>query len=152
MIRHSFIFLGTFVAGAVIALAARAAMFKPHADHAGHPAPGGDYAPMVSNALTPAKPAAPTVVPPIPATPGKAPAASPHDAHGHDAAPAAKVAGGGATVNSVCAICGMPVDPKLPVLEYQGKKIGFGCKMCAPKFKADPDKYGPAYLRNEILK
>jgi hypothetical protein len=24
--------------------------------------------------------------------------------------------------------------------------------MCAPKFKADPDKYGPAYLRNELIK
>jgi hypothetical protein len=24
--------------------------------------------------------------------------------------------------------------------------------MCAPKFKADPDRYGPVYLRNEVMK
>jgi hypothetical protein len=55
-------------------------------------------------------------------------------------------------VNTVCAICGMKVDPKLPTLEYRGKRIGFGCKMCPPKFKAEPDKYGPYYLRNEVIK
>jgi YHS domain-containing protein len=37
-------------------------------------------------------------------------------------------------------------------MEYQGQTIGFGCKMCPPKFKADPAKYGPSYLRNEIIK
>jgi hypothetical protein len=52
-------------------------------------------------------------------------------------------------VNTICAICGMPVDPTLPTLEYQGKRIGFGCKLCPPKFKADPDRYGPFYLRDE---
>ena len=46
----------------------------------------------------------------------------------------------------------MKVDPKLETLEYQGKTIGFGCKLCAPKFKADPDRYGPAYLKNEVIK
>lgn len=56
-----------------------------------------------------------------------------------------------APVNSVCAICGMKVDPSLPTLEYQGKRIGFGCRMCPPKFKAEPDKYGPYYLRNELM-
>ena len=55
-------------------------------------------------------------------------------------------------VNTVCAICGMAVDPKLPTMTYQGKVIGFGCKMCPPKFQAEPDKYGPSYLRNEIIK
>lgn len=54
-------------------------------------------------------------------------------------------------VNSVCAICGMDVDPKLPTLEYKGQRIGFGCRMCPPKFKAEPDKYGPYYLRNEVM-
>ena len=54
-------------------------------------------------------------------------------------------------VNTVCAICGMKVDPKLPTLEYQGKQIAFGCRMCPPKFKANPDKYGPYYLRNEVM-
>jgi hypothetical protein len=55
-------------------------------------------------------------------------------------------------VNTVCAICGMAVDPKLPTVTYQGKTIGFGCKMCPPKFQAEPDKYGPIYLRNEVIK
>jgi YHS domain-containing protein len=55
-------------------------------------------------------------------------------------------------VNTVCAICGMPVDPKLPTAQYQGKTIGFGCKMCPPKFAKDPDRWGPLYLRNETAK
>jgi hypothetical protein len=46
----------------------------------------------------------------------------------------------------------MDVNPKLPTAVYQGKIIGFGCKMCPPKFKADPDRYGPYYLRNEVIK
>src|SRR5688572_33463444 len=54
MIRNIFIFVGTFIAGAVIALVARAAMFKPHAGHQGHPASGAEYTAMVSNPLTPA--------------------------------------------------------------------------------------------------
>ena len=45
----------------------------------------------------------------------------------------------------------MEVDPSVPTAEYKGQTIGFGCRMCPPKFKADPDKYGPAYLRNEVL-
>jgi hypothetical protein len=45
----------------------------------------------------------------------------------------------------------MDVDPKLPTAEYQGKTIGFGCRMCPPKFKAAPDRYGPHYLRNEVV-
>ena len=128
MIRNVFIFLGTFVAGALIALVMRAAMFEPHAGHEGHSAGGGEYAAMVSNPLVPANSAART------------PAADPHA--GHAAPP----------VNTVCAICGMAVDPKVPTAEYQGKTIGFGCKMCPPKFKADPDRYGPLYLKNEVVK
>jgi hypothetical protein len=54
-------------------------------------------------------------------------------------------------VNTVCAICGMPVDPSVPTAQYQGKTIGFGCKMCPPKLAAEPDKYGPYYLRNEVV-
>lgn len=137
MIRNIFIFLGTFVAGAIIALAARAAMFKPHAEHEGHPASGGDYAAMVSNPLAPANTSMAT-----PTT------ADPHAGH---TATAAKATDPDKPVNTVCAICGMKVDPKLPMLDYQGKKIGFGCKLCAPKFQADPDRYGPFYLRNEVI-
>ena len=144
MIRNIFIFLGTFVAGALIALVARAAMFKPHAGHEGHPEKA-EYSPMVSNALAPAQsqPAAKSET----ATPA---AAAPHA--GHAAPTAATAANADKPVNTVCAICGMDVDPKFPTLEYQGKKIGFGCRMCPPKFKADPDRYGPYYLRNEVIK
>jgi YHS domain-containing protein len=49
-------------------------------------------------------------------------------------------------VNTTCAICGMPVDPRFPTATYQGKTIGFGCRMCPPKFAAEPERYGPAFL------
>ena len=76
-------------------------------------------------------------------------AANPHAGHG---AQTAKPDDASKPVNTVCAICGMEVDPALPTLQYKGQTIGFGCKMCPPKFKADPDRYGPSYLKNEILK
>lgn len=80
-------------------------------------------------------------------------AAAPAHAHDHasTAAPAPAKEASTAPVNTICAICGMKVDPSLPTLEYQGKRIGFGCRMCPPKFKANPDKYGPYYLRNELM-
>ena len=135
--KSIFTFLATFVVGALIALGARTALHDPHAGHdtSGATTTRGDYTPMVKNtppvpAASPSKPSAP------------APAADPHAGH-----TAAKT-----PVNTVCAICGMKVDPSLPTMEYQGQTIGFGCKMCPPKFKANPDKYGPSYLRNEIIK
>ena len=103
MTRHLFIFLGTFIVGAVIALAARTATHEPHT---------------------------------------AAPQAN-HGDHVNHASPK--------PVNTVCAICGMPVDPSVPTVQYKGKTIGFGCKMCPPKFAAEPDKYGPLYLRNEVV-
>lgn len=149
MTRNIFIFLGTFVAGAVIALIVRAAAFKPEPDHEGHPANAGDYAPLVSNPLAPANaPAAkPVATPPVPVEKTITP--DPHANHG---AAAATPAAAGQTVNTVCAICGMEVDPDLPTMQYKGQTIGFGCKVCAPKFKADPDRYGPQYLKNEVIK
>ena len=164
MTRNIFIFIGTFVVGSLIALVTRAALFNPHRGHEGHPAKA-EYAPMVSNPLAPTVTPAPGTVPAAASAQpaGKpAPVATPSTSDPHAGHGAVKTAATptGATVaatadqpvNTVCAICGMDVDPKLPTLEYQGKKIGFGCKMCAPKFKADPDRYGPAYLRNEIIK
>jgi len=161
MTRNIFIFLGTFVAGAVIALVARAALFQPNADHSGHPIGGGDYAAMVSNPLVPAaanSPPATTSSKPNPAASSAtkanatkaAPAADPHAQHTTAAASTAKAVAG-KPVNTVCAICGMEVDPSLPTVEYQGQTIGFGCRMCPPKFKADPDRYGPLYLKNEVI-
>ena len=139
MIKNLYIFLATFVAGALIALVARAAIFEPHAGDEGHPAKA-EYSPMVTNTLAPAQPEAQP----------EAPKVAPSDSH---AVPGAEpAASSDQPVNTVCAICGMDVDPKLPTLEYQGKKIGFGCKMCPPKFRADPDRYGPYYLRNEVIK
>ena len=138
MIRHTFTFIATFVVGAVVAFATRAALHQPHKEATAHTA--AERAAMVNNSLAPQKPAA--------ATSPTAAAGSGHE--GHTMAATAPKADG--PVNTVCAICGMDVDPKLPTLEYQGKKIGFGCKMCPPKFKADPDKYGPYYLRNEVIK
>lgn len=124
MIKHVVTFTVTFILGALIALAARTATHSPHE----------------SAAIAAPEPAAP--------------------AHAHDHA-AAKPdlptsnsdlpTGATAPVNTICAICGMKVDPSLPTLEYQGKRIGFGCRMCPPKFKANPDKYGPYYLRNELM-
>lgn len=139
MIRQIFIFLGTFVAGALIALVARAALFEPHATTEANPTGGGDYAPMVSNTLAPAKTAAPA----------PKPAADEHAGHGATAKEAAPTAAAGQPVNTVCAICGMEVDPKIPTATYQGKTIGFGCKLCPPKFAKDPDRWGPLYLKNE---
>lgn len=148
MTRNIFIFLGTFVAGALIALVARAAMFAPHKGHEGHPAAGGDYAGMVSNPLVPVNTGSAKVADANAASTAKAAPTDPHANHSAGAATAAD----DKPVNTLCAICGMDVDPKLPTLEYQGKKIGFGCRMCPPKFKADPDRYGPYYLRNEVIK
>ncbi len=62
--------------------------------------------------------------------------------------PAAHTAEAVKTVNSICAICGMAVDPTIPPADYQGKKVGFGCRMCPPKFAADPERYGPSALLN----
>lgn len=130
MTRSLFIFLGTFAAGALIALVARAALFAPHAHRDANAVGGGDYAPMVTNTLAPHDTARP------------APASAANTAA---ASAAAK------PVNTVCAICGMDVDPKLPTATYQGKTIGFGCRMCPPKFAKDPDRWGPMYLKNEVV-
>jgi len=131
MIRHLFIFLGTFVLGAVLALAARTATHRP-------PAAARANAPGAHDAQSHAAhaPAAPTV--PVPAT-------APLKSENSDLKSPAPV-------NTHCAICGMEVNPKLPTLTYQGRPIGFGCKACPSKFLADPDKYGPYYLRNEVIK
>jgi YHS domain-containing protein len=129
MTRHVFIFLGTFLVGALFALGARTATHRPELSPAAPAKDRGGYAALVNNAPPPD-----------------------HSAQAHAAAPATAPAPAGKSVNTVCAICGMAVDPKLPTLDYQGRTIGFGCKLCAPKFKADPDKYGPLYLRNEVIK
>ena len=151
MTRNLTLFLASFVVSALIALVVRAAMFQAHAGHDGHLPAGGDYAPQVSNPLTPASQPPADAHANHGAAVATATASNSHAAHGaatkDEAAPASDQ-----PVNTVCAICGMDVNPKIPTVQYQGKTIGFGCKMCPPKFKADPDRYGPAYLRNEVIK
>lgn len=138
MTRNIFIFISTFAAGALIALVARSAMFQPHTASA-TPAGRGEYASMVTNTLAPAA-----------TSHSSAPA--PHAASSPAHPASEKPATAGQPVNTVCAICGMEVDPSLPTAEYQGKTIAFGCRMCPPKFKADPDRWGPFYLRNEVVR
>jgi YHS domain-containing protein len=104
---------------------------------------------MVSNPLAPAKSANSKAPPPV--TPVGDAKTNPADPHAHHSSEPTDQAND-KPVNTVCAICGMKVDPELETLEYQGKTIGFGCKLCAPKFKADPERYGPLYLRNEVIK
>jgi len=128
MTKHFFIFLGTFVAGALIALTVRAARFDgaTAATPVAHPAPAAAEMPAAT-----------------------ANGHADHAGHSGHAAPAAPAEG---PVNTVCAICGMDVDSDLPTATYAGKQIGFGCKACPAKFKANPDKYGPAALRNEVVR
>lgn len=108
--KNIFTFLATFVAGALIALVARAAWFNPHAA-----------------------------------------SADPHAGHASPASVAAKAGEKAKTVNTVCAICGMDVDPGIPPADYKGHKIGFGCPACPPKFAKDPDRWGPAALKNQVV-
>jgi hypothetical protein len=68
---------------------------------------------------------------------------------GHQEAAVAPVAS--MPVNTICAICGMPVDPRIPTATYQGKAIGFGCKTCPAKFAANPELYGPPALQNRVV-
>lgn len=80
-----------------------------------------------------------------------APVVAPHvEPSKHEHVEGAPVPAETATINSVCPICGMDVDPSLAPAIYEGKRVGFGCKACPPKFAADPAKYGPYALKNEV--
>lgn len=86
------------------------------------------------------------------APPAAVPAASadPHAGHTLKSEISDPKSDGAAAVNTVCAICGMDVDPDIKAATYQGKLVGFGCAACPPKFAKDPDRYGPSALRNEV--
>jgi len=144
MSKHLFFFVAAFAIGCVVALAARAVWFKPYVDHSGHPATP-EYSPMVTNPAAPAAdPHAEHKATENPALmPAPAPAVDPHADH--------SAATTSATVNDHCTICGMAVDPTVPPVMYQGKLVGFGCRLCPPKFVADPDRYGPLALQNKVL-
>lgn len=81
------------------------------------------------------------------ASPTPPPAVAPAPEHQH--APAATTET--KPVNTVCAICGMKVNPKLGTALYRGKVIGFGCKACPAKFAANPELYGPAALEGRVV-
>ena len=85
----------------------------PHADH--------DMGPSPAPAPEPA--------------PAPAPAA-------HDHAPGVDHSDHGDTepVNLICPVMGNEVDPDVYV-DHEGRRIGFCCPPCIPKFKADPAKY-----------
>lgn len=121
MTRHLAIFLATFAVGAVIAVVLRATLHRPYQD--GHPG-----SPPASQQAGPGH-AHPVPVP----------------------VPAATAATATTAVNTVCPICGMAVDPAIPTTAYQGRQIGFGCRACPPKFTADPQRYGEAALKNQVV-
>lgn len=165
MTRHLIVFVVTFAIGAVIAVILRTGSHKPYEDHRGHPAPGAASA-APATAYDAADPHAGHAAPApaggahqghdAPATP--APATGEHTGHAGMAMPtapaqpaSAPAAPATAAVNTICAICGMPVDPKLGTIAYKGKLIGFGCKACPAKFRAEPEKYGEAALKNQVV-
>ncbi len=155
MIRHGVIFAATFILGAFIAIILRTSRHQPYAQPpmVDHASPGMPAMPGM-----PAGPAAvpdhagthdrPSVTPAADADNGASPAAT--DATSATSAMGMSMATG--TVNTVCAICGMAVDPNIPTASYQGKRIGFGCGKCPPKFAADPERYGPFALTNQVAK
>jgi hypothetical protein len=129
MMRHVIIFVVAAAIGGLLALLMRSAVHQPYAEPA----------PMPSSAEP--HDHQPTTVPEAPASDPQKPAVAPHAGHTSETAKM--------PVNTICAICGMDVDPELPTTAFQGKTIGFACLKCPPKFAADPQRYGPAYLRNE---
>ncbi len=168
MTRHLIIFAVTFAVGALVAVILRTASHKPYEVHAGHPAPGAaSAAPATAYGAADlhaghADAAAPAADPhqghegtgaptPAAAPDGLPGMALPAPAKPADPAAAPDPSAGTAAVNTICAICGMPVNPKLGTIPYKGKLIGFGCKACPPKFKADPAQYGEAALLNQVV-
>ena|SRR3989338_2215078 len=51
--------------------------------------------------------------------------------------------------NKFCPVSGDKVSGK-HFVEYQGKKYGLCCKMCANKFKKNPEKYLTAMVNQEL--
>ena len=159
MVRHLVIFFAMFALGIFIAIIVRTARHEPYAEHTGHPG----NPPMGETPMSPKS---------MDSTPmtGAASAASvdhgpamPHDMAGMAVDPVTTSAkpvaaaplvttGSSMTVNTICPICGMKVNPAIAPATYQGKLVGFGCKTCPADFKAAPETYGPAALKNQMVK
>ncbi len=131
MSRHIFIAIASFLVGAVLTTVIRTSRHQPYAPVATmSPVPVAVSTPQMTSmpepTATTVQSAAPVSATPVPAAP-----ASP--------------------VNTICAICGMPVNSAIPTAEYHGKVIGFGCKTCPARFAKEPDKFGPAALTNHVV-
>jgi hypothetical protein len=148
MKTHLLFFVSAFTLGCVAALAARTAWSKPPAG-AAEPSVAAAYSQRVAHAASPTSDSSAepegraSASAPSSSTKGTSGPADPHAGHA-----AAKP---GATVNTICAICGMDVDPSIKPATYRGQLVGFGCRMCPPKFARDPDRYGPAALENKVV-
>ncbi len=151
--RLAILFVICFAVGAIGALIGRAALYHPYSEQA------------QADATTSAMTSMDSPVNPAENTSPSAKAQSPsHVDHGDktpepshpspdDAAPmTAATQAVKSTVNTVCPICGMDVDPAIESMTYQGKQVGLGCAKCPPKFKREPDRYGPAALDNRKAK
>ncbi|HYE06044.1 MAG TPA: hypothetical protein VEL07_11075 [Planctomycetota bacterium] len=122
--KTAVIALISFAIGAMVALVVRTALHQPDAASPGAvpgPASHASVEPTRSDGATPAVPAA--------------------------TAATAATAASAAPANSICAVCGMEVDPSLPTVDYRGQPIGIGCIACLPKLKEDIERYGPAALQ-----
>ncbi len=128
-------FIVALIVGAAIMLVVRSVAHDPHANHT---APA---APAASPGATPS-----------------APAADPHAGHApatvapEVAAPAADAPAEPRTVNSICPICGMDVDPALGIWHFHGKPIGIGCRACIEPMNTHIERYGPAALENKRVR
>lgn len=139
MIRQALVFIVAAGVGALLALVVRSTLHRPY-DQAAEPT-----TPTHEQHQPAAPPNAPSHEHHQPTTPVTPPATTPADPHaGH----ADHTKAGGQPVNTICAICGMDVDPELPTATFQGKVIGFACGKCPPRFAKDPERYGPHYLAN----
>ncbi len=146
MIRNAIIFLITFAVGALLVLVIRSALHQPYA------APMADDEHHHNMPMPAAASSASGTTDPHGGHATHAESAEPTHQHADHTAPAATVPSATAQpVNTICAICGMDVDPDLPTTTFQGKVIGFACMKCPPKFAKDPAHFGPYYLRNEKL-
>jgi hypothetical protein len=139
MLKHALIFLITFVSGAAIALTVRTRLHEPHAEtHA----PAQTAVVVSKTAVAHDVHAHAHAVAPAP-PPAAAPA---------PAAPTTAAAEHAKVVNTICAICGMDVDPSIKPATYRGQLVGFGCGACPPRFEKDPERYGPAALENRVAR
>jgi hypothetical protein len=126
----------SFALGALVTTAFRAAIGAPPPELLRHD--------RVMTAPQPAPPPAAVAAPhAIHARPAPIPTAS-------ASAAAELTTSASGSVNSICPICGMTVDPTLPTALYQGRVIGFGCARCPPEFPNDAQLYGEAALRNAV--